>query len=163
MTNPTKPLLGLTANDLMSRDVVAIPRQSSLRAAAKLLSHAQVTGAPVVDEDGRCVGVISATDFLHWAEKAKASALVPALTPPACVCAEWQVVEPRDLPGEEVSAFMTPDPVVVPVGTPVGRLAQLMIDARIHRVVVVNRERQPVGIVSSTDILAAVARAGQAG
>jgi CBS domain-containing protein len=132
----------------------------SLRAAAHLLSQAQVTGAPVVDEQGRCVGVISATDFLRWAEKDKGLA-TPSKARPACVCSEWQVVEPDDLPREEVRTFMTPDPVVVPPGTAIHRLAQLMIDAHIHRVVVVNRDRQPVGIVSSTDILAAVARAGQ--
>src|SRR5262245_28788033 len=62
------PLLALTAQDVMSREVVTIPRRMSLRDAARLLRQAQVSGAPVVDEQGRCIGVLSAADFLRWAE-----------------------------------------------------------------------------------------------
>ena len=59
---------------------------------------------------------------------------------------------------EKVGQFMTPDPVTVAVDTPVAELARRMINAHVHRVVVVNRLNHPVGIVSSTDVLAAVAR-----
>ncbi len=48
-----KPLLALTTADLMSRDVTMIPQTMSLRTAARLLSKAHVTGAPVVDDQGR--------------------------------------------------------------------------------------------------------------
>jgi CBS-domain-containing membrane protein len=52
------PLLQLTAEDLMSRDVLVIPQRTTLRYAAHLLAQAAVSGAPVVDEEGRCVGVL---------------------------------------------------------------------------------------------------------
>ena len=68
MVRTATPLLALTAQDVMSREVVTIPRQMSLREAARLLRRASVSGAPVVDEQGRCVGVLSAADFLRWAE-----------------------------------------------------------------------------------------------
>ncbi len=48
-----KPLLALRAEDVMSREMVTIPRRMSLRNAASLLRRAQVSGAPVVDEQGR--------------------------------------------------------------------------------------------------------------
>jgi CBS-domain-containing membrane protein len=35
----------------------------------------------------------------------------------------------------------------------------MMIDAHIHRVIVLDEERKPVGIVSSTDLMAALASA----
>jgi hypothetical protein len=69
MATTTKPLLDLTAEDLMSRDVVTIPERLPLRSAACLLRRARVTGAPVVDNDGRCVGMLSAVDFLCWVEE----------------------------------------------------------------------------------------------
>jgi CBS-domain-containing membrane protein len=53
---------------------------------------------------------------------------------------------------------MTTDLVTALPGTPIGDLAQRMIDAHIHRIIVTDAEGRPVGIVSSTDILAAVAR-----
>jgi CBS domain-containing protein len=55
---------------------------------------------------------------------------------------------------------MTKDPVKVARTTLVGEIAKKMIDADIHRVLVANGS-QPCGIVSSTDIIAAVARAAR--
>ena len=67
--NTTKPLLGLTAEDLMSHNGVTIPQQMPMRDAAQLLHRAKVASAPVVDELGKCVGVLSAGDLLRWAEE----------------------------------------------------------------------------------------------
>lgn len=153
-----KPFADLTAADLMSRQVVLVPREMSLKAAARLLSQAEVSGAPVVDDVGRCVGVLSATDFMHLAEHAVPAGRLPpdALAP---VCSDWQVVDLELLPGDEVEDHMTDDPVTVPPTASVTELARLMIDAHIHRVIVVDAEGRPVGVVSSTDIIAAVAQA----
>jgi CBS domain-containing protein len=41
----------------------------SLRAAAQLLMHDRISGAPVVDDAGRCIGVLSSSDFVTWAGK----------------------------------------------------------------------------------------------
>lgn len=156
MHTTTKPFVTLTAADLMSRDVVTIPQHLSLRKAAWLLSNANVTGAPVIDGRGVCVGVISATDFIHLAGAERSSAKPEKSQ---CVCSEWQVVELENLPADEVCCFMTPDPVTIKPNTSIVELARMMLDAHIHRVIVVDAQRQPIGIVSSTDVLAAVANA----
>jgi CBS domain-containing protein len=67
------------------------------------------------------------------------------------------VVDVEQLPTDEVRRFMTPDPVTAPPATSIGVLARMMLDTHIHRVIVVDEERRPVGVVSSTDLLAAVA------
>ena len=157
MMTTTKSLLELTAADLMSRDLITIPQQMSIRAAAHLLSQAQVSGAPVVDNQGRCVGILSATDLVHWLDREGVAAR-RSFNPSRCVCTEWQVLDLESLPADEVSRHMTTDLVKAERYTPIGELARSMLDAHIHRVVVTDAEGRPVGIVSSTDILAAVAR-----
>jgi CBS domain-containing protein len=52
-----------TADDLMSRDVKTLDAQLSIREAALLLAQWGIHGAPVVDADGRCVGVFSVSDL----------------------------------------------------------------------------------------------------
>jgi CBS domain-containing protein len=151
MVTMNKPLLSLIAADLMSQTVIMVPQDMSLSGAARLLSQAQVSGAPVVDAEGRCVGVLSATDFVHWVEKG------PKSKPRENVCKPWQIFESEALPREEVRHYMTTDPVTVTSGVHIGELAQKMLDAHIHRVIVVDRNDRPIGIVSSTDILAALA------
>ena len=77
---------------------------------------------------------------------------------PHCVLVDWQIVEVENLPNDEVRQFMTADPVTVKPETSIRALARMMIDAHIHRVIVVDNERRPIGIVSSTDLLAALAQ-----
>jgi CBS domain-containing protein len=149
-----KSFLELTAADLMTHEVTAVPRHLSLRKAAHLLSQAHVSGAPVVDGCGACVGVISSTDFVHWVEDGRP---VRVEDPQAgCACSDWQVFEAEEEGAEKVGAYMTVDPVTTKPTTRMSDLARMMLDAHIHRVIVVDEQNRPVGVVSSTDILAAV-------
>jgi CBS domain-containing protein len=186
----------------MSNEVVTIPEGLPVHDAARRLAAARVSGAPVVDGTGRCVGVFSLSDVARWATRPPASTGRPLrtcsywehgrgaagedlavcqLAPGACalqqrkagptgepltacmqplgVCiGEWQVLEPGKSSDGTVREFMTADPVTASVDTPIRTLTRLMIDASIHRVIVVDTAGRPVGIVSSTDVLAAVAR-----
>jgi CBS domain-containing protein len=98
---------------------------------------------------------LSATDFLHWAErggpKEKSSN--------HCLSQPWQMVESEELPETAVRLNMTRDPVTAPANMSVADLARMMLDAHIHRVIVVDKQRRPLGVVSTTDILAAIAYA----
>jgi CBS domain-containing protein len=203
MVTTSKPLLALTAGDLMSRYVVRLPEGMPLQDAARLLLRNQIGGAPVVDALGKCVGALSAIDFLRLVAQPEIArhdgpalpltcsfqvksrsadgkelvlcALPPGVCPiqakqhgpneeellvcgqPHCVLADWQVVQVESLPTDEVRKFMTPDPVTVRPTTGIRKLARMMIDAHIHRIIVVDEERRPIGVVSSTDLLAALA------
>ena len=205
MFTTTQSLTALTAGDLMSRDLVSVSHETPLREAARLLLLHQISGLPVVEPGGACIGVLSTTDILHWAvQQHGASAPRIAERPRSCgfqfklreangeetvlctlpmevcplqrketragtgervccnqpqeVLTDWQVVEVEQLPTESVGQFMTADPVTVTVDTPLPEVARRMVDAHVHRVIVVDRLYHPVGIVSSTDILAGIAR-----
>src|SRR5215207_2680896 len=142
----TRSLLGLTAENLMCRHLVLIPLEMSLPAAAHVLCQAGVSGAPVVDSEGRCVGVLSAMDFLRWGERqcqptdhparesvgsragagtrANGNRGPAAGRPQSCICADWQMVEVKGLPSEAVREHMTSDPAIVAPGTPIAVLAR---------------------------------------
>jgi len=159
MATASKALFSLTAADLMSASLLFIPEEMSLKGAAHQLTQASVTGAPVVNRAGHCVGVLSATDFVHWIDRDEHGVAACAASP--AFCASWQLVDPEQLPDVTVRDYMTRDPVMVPTTTRLGELARKMLDVHIHRVIVVDYKNKPIGIVSSTDILAAVVRADQ--
>jgi CBS domain-containing protein len=148
-----KSLLALTAADLMISPVVTIPEGTSLRDAARLLCRSNITGAPVVDAAGRCLGVLSSSDFVTRAgEEGEGVSFI----------APWgEVISVEDSPDNEIRHYMTVQPVTVPPTAPIGELAQEMVDARIHRVLVAGEQGRPCGIVTSIDVVAAVARAAQ--
>lgn len=195
-------LLSLTAFDVMQRDIVSLPQFMPLREAATLLHRNQLGGAPVVDEQGKCVGLLSATDFLRFAsalaakrditglpltcsfwvrhkrksgEEVARCVLPPgacpvqrtcmepdgeeviACTEPHSVLVDWQMVEMERLPNDEVRRFMVPDPATARPGTPIRELAEMMVEAHSHHIIVVDEEHKPVGIVSTTNLLARIA------
>ncbi len=158
MQNVSKPLFALTAADLMSGPVVSIPEAMSLRGAAHIFAQFSISGAPVISPDGRCVGVLSTTDFVSWAERGE-NAAKRRNRHAHDFHSPWQIMDVDNLPEDEVGRYMTADPVIVAPDTLIGDLARKMTDAHIHRVVVVDEQNRPVGIVSSTDVLAALARA----
>jgi CBS domain-containing protein len=147
-----KRLLDLTAADLMSAPVMTIPQETPLREAARLLSRSSISGAPVVDAQGRCIGILSSSDFVTWAGKGgeEVSFIAP-----------WgEIISVDDAPDNEIRHYMTAQLVTVAPTASVGELTQKMVDAHIHRVLVVEHDR-PRGIITSTDILAAVALAAR--
>jgi len=200
-------LLGLTVKELMTTDVVHLYAEMSVKEAALVLVKHRISGAPVVDRQGRCVGVFSTTDLLRCYSEQKGSPTRPseqAITCPfvrsvrdahgcetslctlplgACsiqrthkdaagcshvVCSdphsvpvEWGVVEVEKLPDDPIQCYMTPDPVTVNCDVDIRSVARMMVDAHIHRVIVTDNKHQPVGLVSSSDILAAVAFASE--
>jgi predicted transcriptional regulator len=161
-----------TAADIMVRDVVTLSRDETLAAAAGLLLREQITGAPVVEADGTCVGVLSVSDVTGADEKvadarrkvAESSLFHSSLALPASVYAE-KLAEVRDkiAPAAEqrVERFMTTDLVSVGEDTPLETALQRMVDAHIHRVVVLDPDHRLQGIVSTTDVLAALLRASR--
>jgi CBS domain-containing protein len=80
---------------------------------------------------------------------------------PHTVCVEWQMVEIEGLQTEDVRHYMTAEPVTAEPNTPIAALARLMINSVVQRVVVTNADRRPIGIVSATDLVAALATADE--
>lgn len=193
-------LLTLTAEDLMSRDIEAIGAGMPLREAAMRLARREVHGAPVVDDAGRCVGVLSVTDIARWASKSgepvvrsaptcsyqkksrepggrettaceladgacpfqrpqerSDKRLVLTCMEPYGVPTDWQVVELEALPGDAVRDFMTTTILTAEPTTPVPELARLMLEHRVHRLIVLGAGQRPVGVVSVDDLLQVLA------
>jgi len=152
-----RPFLALTAGDLMTAPVRTIPQEMSLREAAQLLTRDRISGVLVVDADGQCAGDLSSSDFVTWAGRdGNGNGTVIHFIAP------WgEVIDIDDCPDSEIRRYMTGPVVTVAPAASIGELAQKMVAAHIHRVLVVVDENRPEGIVTSTDILAAVARTAQ--
>ncbi len=149
---------GLTAVNVMRQPALVLPDGMSVAAAARLLLEQKVRVAPVTDIPGRCVGVLSAADILRWAAgRSRASETSDA--PPACVWCDWQVVDVKTTQRDDVRRHMTRDPLLVTPETRLAQIAEALLGPNRRPVVVVNKERRPVGVVLSCDVLATLASA----
>jgi len=158
MRRAEKLFHGLTAGDVMRPAVVVLPHGMSVVTAARLLLDQQVRVAPVIDTPGRCVGALWAEDLLDWvADGGRAYQADDPL--PECVWCEWQVVDVKAAQRDQVRGHMTRDPLLVMPDTSLAGIAEVLLDPHRRSVVVVDGERRPVGVVSSKDVLAALASA----
>jgi predicted transcriptional regulator len=123
----------LTIDDVMTRDVFTLAASTPAETAAWELSVRGFTGAPVRDDRGRLVGVLSRGDL---SDPERHQGVVAS---------------------KEVRDLMTPAFFSLGPWEPVSRAAQLMVREGIGRVVVMDRAGRMVGIVTSSDILRRVA------
>jgi len=126
-----------TVAELMTGDPLVVPVDLSLPDAAKLMEFYRVSGVPVVDWDGALVGVLSQTDLVH------------ALTT-APLWHAW--------PGLTVRHLMSQPAITIGAGESAEEAARVLEEHRIHRLVVVGVDgRTPIGVLSATDLVRAMA------
>ena len=70
---------------------------------------------------------------------------------------DWQQVS-GGVPASAVRRYMTADVPTVGAEAPLSVLARAVIDAHVHRLIVVDEQHRPIGTVSCLDVLAALAR-----
>lgn len=119
----------------MHEGVIRCSPQTSVKEAARLMAESGIRALVVTDGECGLVGIVSQTDLVN-------ATLVRPGAPP------WAAAR--------VSDVMTADVVRVPPDLPLQDAARLMIDRRIHRVVVVDESGGaclPVGMLSMGDIV----------
>lgn len=151
MNSAIERILTLRVKDIMRKDVVVVRQSETMEEAARTLAEANVTGAPVVDEAGRCVGMLSGTDYVD--DRAGAH--------PTSQLLGGQDSDYRiELLNEDlVSTHMAPVIQSVELETPVIQAARVICHEHIHRLVVIDDHKRPVGIISALDFVAAMVAA----
>jgi CBS domain-containing protein len=161
-TTPSTPVAraaaDLTAGDVMSREPVVVPDDLTVAEAIELFAGHEISGAPVRDRDGKLVGVVSLADIARAG--AEGGDLDLDRSNPLFAVREWgEHFEPGEFArlhvtdeSRTVGDVMTPAVYTVPEEMPVSGVARTMLDAHLHRVVVV-RGDEPVGVISSLDLL----------
>lgn len=126
-----------TVGNLMTPDPISVNESAALDEAVRLLEENEVSGLPVVDADGLLVGVISQTDVV----RARA------------VQHLW-----HRWPGLRVRHLMHAPALTADRSMSLEEAAQMMEHFHVHRLIVVDDDQlTPVGIVSTTDLVRALA------
>lgn len=121
----------LKVRDVMSRHVVEVNANLTMPEAAEAFSQGDVNSAPVVDDRERCVGMLSAADFIKR-ERPQSSHLV----------SDYMSASPRSVPADESLL----------------NAARMMLKEHIHHLPVLEDER-PIGVISTMDLVAVLINA----
>jgi CBS domain-containing protein len=148
----------MTAADIMTPDPITVREDWTIGAAADVLERHRISGAPVLDADGDLVGVISLTDLAHVGAARSRTAMREAEFYRTHLATD--LIPPTASPDMRVYEAMTPTVIDAPETIPVDRLAALMMELHIHRVII-TRDHRPVGIVTAYDLLRLVRSDGR--
>jgi len=146
-----------TAADVMTRDVVTVRPNDTLRQAAQIMLDRAVSALPVVDAEGHVVGVVSEADLIRpdeVAEKRERWWLD--------MLAEGEELSPDFLAtinaaNRPVAKAMHTDFIAVTELTPLREVAE-QIGHQNERSVLVMRDGKLVGIIARRDLVKAIAR-----
>jgi CBS domain-containing protein len=149
----------MQASDIMTTEVVSVRPGASVFEAATLLTRHHVSGLPVVDDDGKVVGVVSEGDLLHRVEtgtgKPQRTWLGEFLHSTRKLASEY-LKENAVL----VHDIMTDNVISVSPATELSEIADLLERHHIKRVPVLAQGKL-VGIVSRANLIRALASAAQ--
>jgi len=130
-------LTGPTVGELMSIEPITIGADRPVTEAEQLMTNRGVSGLPVVDRLGRLLGVISQTDLVRAHASGRA-------------IESW--------PGLAARHLMTSPALTIRLDETLLSAARLMEQHHVHRLVVVAPDgRHPVGVLSTTDLVRALA------
>jgi CBS-domain-containing membrane protein len=134
--------------DVMTRAVVSAVTDTPYKELVQLMSDHAVSGMPVLDGEGRLVGIVTEADLLLAEEGERHSVLLRWLTHPKRLAAFA-----NEAKGVLAGHIMTRDVVTVGAHQTVRDAAKTLLEAQVKRLPVVDNVGRVVGIISRRDLL----------
>jgi CBS domain-containing protein len=130
---------GQRARDIMTPSPVCIDARTPIERAARRMVQTHLKRLPVIDEQSKLVGMLSRVDVLHSLVN------VPA-----------GVERPTHVGGTTVGEVMSLQVPTVGEDTPLADIVERMVEGDLRRVIVVDQNEQPVGLITDGDLVARV-------
>ena len=143
----------MTAKEIMTTDVITLTPETDIGRAAQLLLEKGINGAPVLDDEGRVVGILCQSDLVAQQKRLPMPTIFTLLDSYVSLSSSKQIEkEVRKIAALTVAEAMTPDPVTVQSDTTLETIAGLMVDSGFHTLPVVDQGTL-VGIIGKEDVL----------
>ena len=146
----------LQARDIMTTEVITVSPQTTVLDLARLLAEHKINGAPVVDDNGRLVGVVTQSNLIDRVKKFELPHVVTILD------AHFYLELPgtfkknlEKLVGNLVSDIMAAPPVTITADVQVDEIASIMARRKVHTLPVLDGNKL-IGIIGKIDIIRAL-------
>jgi len=151
-----KGAIMLKAKDIMTKDVVTVKTDTTIEELARILMRHQISGTPVVDEQGNLKGIVTENDLISKNSRLHIPTILrlfDAYIPLGTSRLEDEIKRMTALTVDEICSK---DVITVDEETSVEYIATLMTEKKIHLLPVL-KERKIVGIIGKKDFIKGVA------
>lgn len=156
----------IKASDLMNPEVLTVSEDWPVVRLAAYLIDNEITGAPVADADGNLVGVVSVVDIAELAAEDSDIAAAPSNPDYLYRGSEGSLSEEEfdelEIDDEDLTVgdIMTPEIHSVSPDAPVSEIAMKMLREHLHRLLVLDEDGKPVGVITTSDLLGLLVEEG---
>jgi CBS domain-containing protein len=148
----------MLAREIMNKEVITVQEDSSIEEVARILTDNNISGAPVVNKNGKIVGMVTEGDLLHKETNPRVPAFLSILGSFIYISGVERYREDfKKLAATITSEIMTTDLITVSRDVEIEDVADLMLEHNIKRVPVVEKGTV-VGIISRADIIKTLAK-----
>jgi CBS-domain-containing membrane protein len=142
-----------TAADIMTRKVITVTPATSVQELALLLTASNISGAPVLDETGRIIGIVTENDLIDQNKKVHIPTVLTILDSFIYLeSPDKMEKEMKKMAGSTVMDICSRDIVTVAPECSLEELATIMAEQHIHTLPVVSNGKL-VGIIGKKDII----------
>ncbi len=141
--------------DIMSLQIWSVSKNATIVEAEKLLVEHDISGLPVIDEMGKCVGVVSNSDIIRRCYRNSQGDGYSSVANEVEVSHEgaYGSLQIEVVPEDRVERHMSSAVQTIGVEQSVIDAARYISGENIHRLIVVDERACPIGVVSALDIL----------
>ena len=143
----------LTVGEIMTKEVITVKKTTTIRELAALITKHRIGSAPVVDDLGNLIGIVTESDLIEQDKSLHIPTVISLF--------DWVIYlesdkkfekELKKVTGQTVADIYTEQVETVAPTTPVNEVADLMSRKKIHTLPVVAGNKL-VGIVSRIDLI----------
>ena len=142
----------LKAKDIMTKEVITVKPETTIEELARLLMKRQISGAPVVDDKGKIVGVVTENDLISKNSRLHIPTILRLFDAYIPLGTSKMESDIRKMAASTVEDICTKEIITVDEEASVEYIATIMTEKRIHILPVV-REGKLVGIIGKKDLI----------
>ena len=149
--------MGIKAKDIMTRNVITVRGELKVNDLIDLFIDNGISSAPVVDKKGKLIGIVTKTDIIgHFMDLDLDLTVKMGLKDLMDSTPDLEKLSIASETQLDVGHIMSPNPISARESWSVEKLAETMLDNRVHRLVI-TKGRKLTGIVSTIDLISHIA------
>jgi len=148
----------LIAKQIMTRDPYTVTPATSVRDLAEKLTENNYSGAPVLDEGGALIGVVTVSDLIFQKKKLHLPTVFTLFDSVVTLGAPYEVDDQiKKMLGSTVSEIMTRDAITVDEDAQLEDIATIMSEQGRHFIPVV-KDGLLAGVIDRSDVMKAIVK-----
>ncbi len=143
----------------MTGDILTFSPDDEVREVTRQLAEKNYSGAPVVDKDGKLIGVVTTSDLIYQKKNLHLPTVITLFDSPIALTGSHDVDnQMKKILGSTVADIMSDQVITIDEDTPLEDIATIMIEEGKHLLPVMREETQLVGVIDRSDIIRAIVK-----